>query len=237
MCAVRAIFLDLDGVLLDPVRVVAEWERLVGDFFARRIGGAPARWALANRRVYGPLLAAHVQPLEDPLPAEMDLGVAWVRALCEDLGRPSPSRSCALTLWRAAEVHVCAHTTATFEGARPVIEALREGYELHTASGNCSWRVDALLGRLGVLQHFEVRFGPDRARAAKHTLEFYRRAFTAARVRPEEALVVDDNAHQLDLARALGARTALVGVADPGAFDLVVTSIEELPQRLATLER
>ncbi len=107
-------------------------------------------------------------------------------------------------------------------------------YALHTATGNFSWRVDALLANLGVLDHFEVRFGPDRAGAHKATERFYERAFAAAGVDPRAALIVDDSARCLEIAASLGARTALIDPTRPEApFDLVLAGIEELPAAVA----
>lgn len=233
---IRAVFLDLDGVILDVTRTRSEWERLVGDYFAGAVGGEATAWGLANRTVFPRVFAAHVQQEDDPLRSEIAYGLDWVRALCREVGAPQPSRSAALRHWREAEVHVCANTTAAFPSASAAIRALRRGYSVHTASGNFSWRVDALLAQLGVLDHFEVRFGPDRAGAAKHTAHFYDRAFAAAGVRSEQALVVDDDPRQLEIAAALGARTALITAAPSDAsFDLVLTSIEALPGALAGL--
>ena len=232
---VRAVFFDLDGVILDPARTGPEWERLTGEFFARALGGAAVDWAEANRRVITGLLDAYEQPLDDPLAAEVRLGIDWVNALCRELGSSPPPEAEAARLARAAEIHVCANTTAAFACTSPVIEALRPAYALHTATGNFSWRVDALLTQLGVLDVFRVRSGPDVVGAAKHTTRFYERALAAAGVTPEESLIVDDNAAQLDLAASLGARTALIGNAPGSAYDLLLGSIEELPARLARL--
>lgn len=231
---VRAIFFDLDGVLVDPARTLGEWDRLVGEYFARAFGGEAVSWGRANRELYPALVEAHVQRLDDPLRSETAYGIEWVRRLCRAVGVPPPSRTNALRHWRAAETHVCAHTTALHPAARGVIDTLQQTHALHTASGNCSWRVDALLAQLGALHTFRVRFGPDRAHAAKHTPRFYERAFAAAGVAPSQALVVDDAPRQLALAAGLGARTALIDPARPQtAFDLVLAHIEELPGALA----
>ncbi|MFN8639707.1 MAG: HAD hydrolase-like protein, partial [Dehalococcoidia bacterium] len=173
---------------------------------------------------------------EDVLAAEAEYGVAWVGAMCRELDIRPPADIEAARLTRLTEVHVCTHTTATFAAARAAIEALRSSYALHTATGHFSWRVDALLANLGVLEHFDVRSGPDRVGAAKATARFYERLFAAAHVEPSSALVVDDNPAALELAASVGARTALVDPALPEApFDLVLAGIEELPGALANL--
>jgi phosphoglycolate phosphatase-like HAD superfamily hydrolase len=233
---VEAVFFDLDGVILDPARTGAEWERLVGEFFAPRLGGSAADWALANRRIVPGLFEVYVQPVDgDPSITEAQYGLAWVRGLCRELGVTPPSEQEAVRLWRAAEVHVCAQTTAAFACTGAIIEALGGKYGLHTASGNFSWRVDALLTQLGVIERFGVRSGPDVVGAAKHSTRFYERTFAAAGIEARFALVVDDDARQLDLAASLGARTALIGAADAGAYDLVLGGIEELPAALEGL--
>lgn len=233
---ITAICLDMDGVLFDPARTPAEWIRLVGEVLAPALGGDVASWGAANRRVIAGLLENYPHDREDILTAEIEYGVAWVGAMCRELGIPPPAEIEAARLARLTEVHVCTHTTATFAEARAAIEALRPSYALHTATGHFSWRVDALLANLGVLDYFEVRCGPDRVGAAKATTAFYERVFAGAHVEPRSALVVDDNPSQLEIAATIGARTALIDPARPDApFDLVLAGIEELPGALASL--
>jgi len=42
--AVRVVFLDDGGVLNDNDRRAVEWRRLLGEFFAPRLGGTPEAW-------------------------------------------------------------------------------------------------------------------------------------------------------------------------------------------------
>jgi hypothetical protein len=41
---IRVVFLDDGGVLNDNERRAPEWRRLLGEFFAPRLGGTPEAW-------------------------------------------------------------------------------------------------------------------------------------------------------------------------------------------------
>ena len=40
----KAVFLDVDGVLLDETKTPGEWIRLIGDVLSPALGGEPADW-------------------------------------------------------------------------------------------------------------------------------------------------------------------------------------------------
>ncbi len=234
LAAVTAVFFDIDGVILDPARTPPEWGRLIGDVLAPALGGTVADWGRVNHYVIGDLMAGYSHTTGDPVEAELQFATRWIRTLCRELSIIPPGDAEAARLAMLTEVHVCTHTTAAFPAASAVIEALRPSYALHTATGNFSWRVDALLTNLGVLDHFEVRSGPDRVGASKTTARFYERTIAAAGVAPSSTLIVDDNPHALELAASIGAHTALIAPDRPDApFDLVLAGIEELPAALA----
>jgi hypothetical protein len=48
---IPVLFLDDGGVLNDNTVRGPQWRRLVGEYFAPRLGGDPAAWAEANRTV------------------------------------------------------------------------------------------------------------------------------------------------------------------------------------------
>src|SRR5260221_6953125 len=85
------ILLDVGGVMSDPCRRNKCWQRLVGAWFAPRLGGPAWAWREANRIV--------VERLSDPalanVPAFADFMSfyrysqrEWVRRMCELVGVP-----------------------------------------------------------------------------------------------------------------------------------------------------
>ena len=70
---VRVVFLDDGGVLNDNDRRAVEWRRLLGEFFAPRLGGEPAAWGEANRAVFEGIWDDW-QRLQE---RDEDPGVAW----------------------------------------------------------------------------------------------------------------------------------------------------------------
>ena len=232
----RACFLDVDGVILDPTRTHLEWVRLMGDVLAPALGREPAEWGRANAEVFprvwsGPREVWHD---EDPLIADRRLSLLLLHEACRFLDVPLPDEETAAALSRRVDRYVYQNTRAAFPGAAAAIRTLATSYELHTATGNSSWRVEPLLEQLGVRQFFGVLCGPDLIGAMKPTAAFYERLFDRAGVQPSEAVVVDDQRAQLAIASRLGARTVLVGEdGAPQARAAAVAVIDDLPSAVA----
>ena len=88
------------------------------------------------------------------------------------------------------------------------------------------------LSALGVRELFEQTYGADLLGVRKDGPAFYatllaRESLDAARV-----IVVDDDAHRLDWARALGVNTLLVGQKDASSSHPRVQQFAELPSAL-----
>jgi phosphoglycolate phosphatase-like HAD superfamily hydrolase len=163
--------------------------------------------------------------------------LAFLRAMCAHLGLLIPERSRGLEVMRRAEIHVCRHPDAVVPGTREVIVELSHTWHVHMATGNPSWRVEALLEGLGLLDVVRTRCGPDLVDARKLTPHFFERVFRLAGALPTEAAVVDDNTEPLWIAARLGARTIHVTSACDGPCEatLHIDSILELPAALLHL--
>jgi phosphoglycolate phosphatase-like HAD superfamily hydrolase len=238
----RAVFLDVDGVMLDPPRTGAEWERLIGDVLAPALGGTPEEWGRANADVFPRVFADRGGWYhDDPIEAERRLVTEIFQGACEFLGLPLVSADDAVSLGRKVDAYVGRHTRAAFPRTVEVIRTLSLTFQLHTATGNPSWRIEPMLQRWGVRDLFGVLPGIDLAGAMKNSDAFYPAVFALAEVDAPEAVVVDDDGAQVLRARALGATTVLVhgeGTegADTAAADLVIANIEELPAALQRLD-
>jgi phosphoglycolate phosphatase-like HAD superfamily hydrolase len=236
-----SVFLDVDGVLVDLQRASLEWIRLVGDVLAPALGGEPVAWGRANRGVF-PRVFAEREAWYDPDPevAERRWISLLLREECRIVGVAYPGDEEAVPLGRALDRYVCLHADCAFPGVEAVLRQVATTHDLHTATGNSSWKVEALLRQWGVRDVVGVPAGPDLAGVMKDTREYYRRVFALAGVAPESAIVVDDAAEHLQRACAVGARTVLVNAArespDGAVIDAVIHDITDLPIALAGLK-
>ena len=90
----RAIFLDDGGVLNDNARRGPQWQRLVGEFFAPRLGGEPeCLGAQRTATSFGPLLdrltlSARSRPRPSVLPLTWrEYEYDWLALMCRRRGR------------------------------------------------------------------------------------------------------------------------------------------------------
>lgn len=234
-----AVFLDVDGVLLDPARTPAEWVRLVGDVLAPALGRAPADWGRANALAFPRVFADRdLWYDEDPELSERRLITHLLREQCRSLDVPYPGDDAAVALGRELDRYVCRHADCAYPATVGVIRELATNYAVHTATGNPSWRVETLLEQWGVRHLVGVPAGTDLVGVMRDTAAFYRRVFALAGVEAEQAIVVDDTRENARRARALGALAVLVdpaGEATPEGVDAVITNIVELPDALRHL--
>jgi hypothetical protein len=97
-----AIFLDDGGVLNDNQVRGAQWQRLVGEYFPPRLGGAPEAWAEANRVVINRILEreawqVRLRANSDYAAFDRAYQLDWLRWMCAHVAsRPRPMMSLAL---------------------------------------------------------------------------------------------------------------------------------------------
>ena len=119
------------------------------------------------------------------------------------------------------------------------IRALRrQGYMLHTASGESSLDLAGYLQAMGVRDCFGRLYGPDLIETLKEGPEYYERIFADLGIEAAEALVVDDSPRAIEWAMQVGARTVLVG---DSSFPQTGTTLHigcliELPAMLQQLD-
>jgi HAD superfamily hydrolase (TIGR01509 family) len=101
---------------------------------------------------------------------------------------------------------------AAFPGVGDTIRALhRQGYPLHTASGESSLDLEGYLYAMGARDCFGRLYGPDLIGSLKEGPEYYERIFADLGIATADTLVVDDSPRAIEWARQVGARTVLVG--------------------------
>lgn len=244
MARIANVFLDDGGVLNDNALRAPQWQKLVGDFFAPRLGGDPTAWAAANVSVFPGLFEKYQamrsgQDNFDAIEADRLYHIDWLRSMAEIAGVESPSTDdeCFDLAWKATNF-VLPRLVTSYPGAGEAARSLSKDYALWTASGGYSYELKVYLSNMGIDGLIQAFYGVDLVRIGKSSAEFYRRIFADAGVDPATSLVVDDSPNCLRRARELGARTALVSppIAGASEFDLVIASLAELPPRMGELE-
>ena len=237
------LFLDDGGVMNDNQVRGQQWPRLTGEFFPPILGGTPELWADANRIVARRLSAPEIwRPLlrasRDAADFYRRYNLAWLGGLCEHVGVSTPSPDNCLELADQATSYVTRRVRSAIPGVVETIRRLRrDGYHLHTASGERSRELDGYLEGMTVRDCFGQLYGPDLVKVAKIGPEYYQRIFEDAGVAPVDALVVDDNPEAVGWASRAGARAVLVSAEnpkDPNAV-AVVPRLALLPQVLEQL--
>ena len=244
MRSISTIFLDDGGVMNDNERRAVEWERLIGEFLAPRLGGDRAAWGEANRVVFDRQWQRFEAWTRERVTAgewgdffgSSEERERWLREMCEHVGVGAPAGSACLQLACETDAYVIPRVRAAYPGAVDAIRALhRRGYTISTASSAPSWNLEHSLAGLGVRDLFTERlYGPDLMRTLKERPEFYDQIFADAGVEPADTLVVDDSPQPLQRAAEAGAATVLVSAktARGGDTHTTIVSLADLPSVL-----
>lgn len=238
MPEVTAIFIDDVGVMNDNALRGPEWQRLVAEYFAPRLGGDHATWAEANRVVF-----KRLEPFIIAGPGEQEYTawhhtywLLWLREMAAFVGVPMPEddAQCLEIAWQSND-YVTERIHSTYPGATEAIHLLhRKGFILFTASGEHSRELEGYLKGMGIRSLFHTLYGPDIINYGKRSVEYYRRIFNHTGVIPNQALVVDDYPYALVWAASLGAKTCLVSpnLHQDAGVDLIISSLGNLPSAL-----
>ena len=245
MRSISTIFLDDGGVMNDNERRALEWQRLVGEFLAPRLGADRAAWGEANRVVFDRQWRRFEAWTRKRAAAgewgdffgSSEERERWLRELCEHVGLSAPPADACVLLAAETDAYVIPRVRATYPGAIDAIRALhRRGYTISTASGATSWDLEHYLAGMGVRDLFTERlYGPDLVRTLKERPEFYDRIFDDAGVVPADVLVVDDSPQRLQRAAEAGAATVLIKAETPrsgGDTHTTIASLADLPSVL-----
>lgn len=238
------VFLDDGGVMNDNRQRGSQWQQLVGAFFTPVLGGTAAAWAEATASVAAALFdpeawRTRLAAAADYPSFERAYWLDWLGAMCAAVGVPCPPEEQSLTLSREAEAWITARDHAAFLGAVETVRWLHaHGYTLHTSSGESSAQLMNYLTAMGVRDCFGRLYGPDLIDTFRAGPEYYERLLIDAGIVPADALVVDDSIDALRWARAVGARTVLVGPPAPleGIASYRITSLADLPSIITHLE-
>jgi HAD superfamily hydrolase (TIGR01509 family) len=213
---ITALFFDDGGVLNDNSARGPQWQRLVGEYLAPRLGGTAAAWGQANRlvveRMDAPRAVARQRArYPDAHEFERIRLSAWLGAMIAEVGVRSPSAESMLTMALETTAFVTRQIRSAFPDVVATLAALAErGYVLHTASNEASHELAGYLEGMGVRRYFDRLYGPDLVRAHKTGPLYYQRIFTECALHPNQALIIDDSPQAITHARRAGAQAALV---------------------------
>jgi FMN phosphatase YigB (HAD superfamily) len=228
------LFLDDGGVLNDNAVRGPQWQRLVGEYFAPRLGGDPAAWAEANRVVMDDLAArggwdALMRASADQADYDRRYFEMWLPGMCAWVGVPAPGEAECVALGLAAEDYIIPRVRSAIPGAAEAVRALwNAGYALHMGSGGASRLLQMYLDSMDIRECFGRLYGPDLIDAFKIGPEYYARILAAEKLAPGDALFLDDSLKALGWAAETGAGTLLVGQAAANGFERI-RSLAELP--------
>ena len=238
MASELTIFLDYGGVMNDNAVRAVQYRRLVGEFFAPRLGGDQESWARANWAIIGdePWLTVLRRFEEQPQLGfqkfHEDYLCDWLRSMCDRVGVVFPDRAEAVSMATVATAYITRRVHSAFPGA---VEAIRElhssGHALHTASGSHSADLGGYMEAMGLTGMFGRLYGPNLVDMPKMGVAYYERIFADAGVEPNRALVVDDSVRSVAWARETSAQVVLVSKDAPphGEDHGIVGSLAELP--------
>lgn len=237
----KAVLLDVDGVLLDPAQGEQDWARLAGPAFCPVLGGQADAWLehqhVVWQRVWRQacredtgsvgLRGLNLSRWWDRVFAE------WIAQTCRAVGVCPPATFEARV--DAAErvlAFFYLHTDALVPGAAETIRSLSRRFQIHTASGNPSWIVQKVIERLGVADVVGRPFGSDLVGVQKGNEQFYPGILARIGVSASEALLADDGDGALCHAARWGIRVVKVGTRGHGDEGAAIGSIADLPRLL-----
>jgi len=111
------------------------------------------------------------------------------------------------------------HCKPSFQRQYALSRLKAEGYRLGVASNSVRKSVELFMDKSSLRQHMDILLSNEDVQRAKPDPEIYLKAFAALSLRPEEVLVVEDNEHGLQAARASGAHVMAVESVSAVTYD------------------
>jgi phosphoglycolate phosphatase len=217
--ALDAIFLDLDGCLVDSTRAITN----SFDHALRSAGIAP-RSPEVTRSFIGPPLGASFNRIV----AEEGLDPALAAVLVER--------------YRERYSAMSAIETTVFDGIPEALASLREEAPIAIVTSKLGRVAERLVDDIGLRAHIEVIYAPQ----DEHTLEpkavTLQRALAATRARPDATVMVGDREHDVLAGHACGTATVgvLWGAGDRAELEAarahwILAEVRDLPEAVRAL--
>ena len=240
----RNLFFDFDDTLSDFNAFVPAYVTSLSNALSMEMGGDSESWSLA----IAPAIAAAIERYAERFRGNPLAGYnAWIREerarIVNDvfvrMGRQPLDTESAHDLAIHLQERGLRPCNCLFEGADSALRQLADsGFRLHFASSQESTYLRAAMTGAPSMHRFKRFYGPDLVDCAKEGPEFYRRVFLDSGVRPEGAIVIDDQVTCLEWASEIGARVIQACVREnpePVACDLWFERWSDLPSIIETL--
>lgn len=214
------IFFDLNGTLVDGKQMPPCYAAGLGRVMSERYGGQPGAWAEANMRIlddwdsyFADLDMDGENGIDDMWEGELRV----TRALFRLTNTPEPAISAIAELARELPYHATRDCDVMYADSKPVIWKLHEaGYTLGVATHAITSQARGTLTGGGVIEAFTGPFlCPDYTERFSKDRDF----FLAARIPPENCLVVDDTPEWVHGAKDAGMRAVLLCRDKPAPSD------------------
>ena len=231
----RAILFDKDGTLLD---FEATWGPMYRAL-ALELAGGDARRALAM------LIAGGLDTTTGRVRSGSVLGAGTsVELVAHWFPTLAAAEGTAMTALIDARCHDHGRQGSVMVDGTPEVLArlAGAGFALGVATNDATAAASAAMGALGLADRLPHVFGYDSVPRPKPAPDSVFAFASACGVRPHEVVVVGDNRHDMEMARAAGAMAVGVLTGNSGHEDLapladvVLPSIRDLPDWLAERE-
>jgi HAD superfamily hydrolase (TIGR01509 family) len=242
-----AIFLDLYRVLANPGLMEQHYRRRYAEILSRDFGVPVAKGKQIHDETYAWYTAEGARL--DSLQGDMRDGEEWVRAVqrmetdhlrmaFEMAGlTPPPNLN---SYWMKLETEIVSGIDALYSDVKPALSELKaDGHRIFLSTNATRSNGEFALVGGGIKEMFEGLVFMENAKAKKDRPHYWRRAFGLTKIKPAEAVVVDDIPAYLAPVSTMGARCFQMirpehaGV-EKGRWP-IISSLAELPAALRKL--
>ena len=125
---------------------------------------------------------------------------------------------------KGADILIVDDTPANLELLTEILKA--EGYKLAVASNSVRNSIEVMMQKCNLRPYLDVLVSNQDVHRAKPDPEIYEKTLTLLGVRPEEALVLEDNEHGIAAAKAAGAHLMIVDEVTDVTYDNIRRNID-----------
>lgn len=206
MADIAAIVFDMDGVLIDA----KEWHYEALNRALRLFGHEISRYE-------------HLSSY-DGLPTRKKLEM-----LTRQHGLPTGLHDFINVLKQQYTMEIVhASCKPTFAHEYALARLKSEGYRLALASNSIRRTIEVMMERAAIARYFDLMLSNEDVERAKPDPEIYLKAMAGLGVEPQRCLVLEDNAHGIQAARAAGAHVLEVGTVHDVTYDAIRQAISTI---------
>jgi len=202
---VRAIIFDMDGTLLNAVKLhFKAWEK-VGDEIGKKVSWKTFLKAVGETDIY---CSKKFFPGKDPYKMR-EKKIRYYLKLLNKHGK-------------------------LFPGVKRMLQKYHGTYEIMIASSEYDYVIDKVTEAFGLQEYVDYRIGKEDVTKHKPNPEIYNKCLKILKMKPDECVVVEDSLFGIEAAKRAGIKCIAVAQTHPKAklkkagADSVITKIREL---------